>query len=365
MPRKPTDEQLKKESALRDESRAENRALRIRCYGILKEYEEVFFRIFDRDIAQDTLFHACIFYGPPGSLKNEAAVLTAQSLVCPGVHGLINEAECDDPELMARVAENEYGDLFVMKETPKEKLGIAQATRMQSFLAKTAMEEADRKILIIDRADNMSEEAMNSVLKFLEEPAPHVYIILTAENIDRLLPTIRSRCMMVPFHPLPEEVYRETAISEGVDPEDAFLLTDCAKILNGYGALAAEETYQRAKAMFRQMIGVSGDPDMILVDYERLYRFREKTNNRNMRDLNMDTLVYFFSMLGTYWRNVIKGDESGPAWYSESVGKARSGRAEKAVEAFRIVREARDRTNRNNDLNLVLAQAVYRLEKLA
>ena len=361
MPRVTTDEKLIKEAALRDERRAENRALRIRCFGILKEYEEVFFRIFDRDIAQDTLFHACLFYGPQGSLKKEAAILTAQSLVCPGVHGLVNEAECTDAELMARVAENEYGDLFLMKD----KLGIEEAAKMQRFMARTPAESADKKILIVDRADNMSEEAMNSVLKFLEEPAPHVYIILTAENIDRLIPTIRSRCMLVPFHPLPSDVYRSIALSEGVDPEDAFLLADCAKVLGGYGDLAAQETYQRAKAMFRQMLGLSGDPEMILVDYERLYRFREKSTNTSVRDLNMETLVYFFSMLGTYWRSVIKCDESGPAWYSESVGRARSGSAEKAVERFRIVREARDRANRYNDLNLVLAQAVWRLEKLA
>ena len=40
-------------------------------------------------------------------------------------------------------------------------------------------------------------EAMNTLLKTLEEPVPGIYAILTCENMNRVLPTIISRCMVI------------------------------------------------------------------------------------------------------------------------------------------------------------------------
>lgn len=58
------------------------------------------------------------------------------------------------------------------------------------------------RVFLIDRLDRANEQAANSLLKILEEPPPYLVLIATAENAYDLLPTIRSRSLMLPMSPL-------------------------------------------------------------------------------------------------------------------------------------------------------------------
>ncbi len=59
-----------------------------------------------------------------------------------------------------------------------------------------------RRIFLIDQIDRANEQAANSLLKILEEPPPHLILIATAQNAYDLLPTIRSRSLILAFSPL-------------------------------------------------------------------------------------------------------------------------------------------------------------------
>ena len=59
------------------------------------------------------------------------------------------------------------------------------------------------RILIVNLADEMNENAANALLKMLEEPYPNTLILLLCQNTGRLLPTIRSRCRKIILRPLP------------------------------------------------------------------------------------------------------------------------------------------------------------------
>jgi len=59
-----------------------------------------------------------------------------------------------------------------------------------------------RRVFLIDQVDRAGEQAANSLLKTLEEPPDHMILILTAENLYDLLPTIRSRSVVLNFSPL-------------------------------------------------------------------------------------------------------------------------------------------------------------------
>ena len=61
-----------------------------------------------------------------------------------------------------------------------------------------------RRAVIIDPADDLEKNAVNALLKSLEEPPAGTYFLLVAHRPGRLLPTIRSRCRMLRFGPLPE-----------------------------------------------------------------------------------------------------------------------------------------------------------------
>ena len=58
------------------------------------------------------------------------------------------------------------------------------------------LDEGEQFFIVIQRADALSQACANSLLKVLEEPPQGYYFLLTAERLDDLLPTIRSRCMV-------------------------------------------------------------------------------------------------------------------------------------------------------------------------
>lgn len=75
----------------------------------------------------------------------------------------------------------------------------------------------ERRVFLIDQADRANEQAANSLLKTLEEPPAHLILIMTANNVYDLLPTIRSRCVMLNFSPLTNEEMQAFARERGLD----------------------------------------------------------------------------------------------------------------------------------------------------
>ena len=73
-----------------------------------------------------------------------------------------------------------------------------------------------RKIAVVDDADFFNAEGANCLLKTLEEPPPRSVLILIGTSPARQLPTIRSRCQLIRFSPLPEEIVAELLIGRGI-----------------------------------------------------------------------------------------------------------------------------------------------------
>jgi len=76
--------------------------------------------------------------------------------------------------------------------------------------------QGGRKIAVIDDADSLNAEGANALLKTLEEPPPRSVLILIGVSPAKQLPTIRSRCQLVRFQPLPQETVAELLLSKGL-----------------------------------------------------------------------------------------------------------------------------------------------------
>ena len=79
---------------------------------------------------------------------------------------------------------------------------------------------------MLENIDYATPEAMNSLLKLLEEPTPGIYAVLTCENKNRVLPTIQSRCQMIQFKAISQEALAQSLIQEGMKKEDANILSN-------------------------------------------------------------------------------------------------------------------------------------------
>ncbi len=99
---------------------------------------------------------------------------------------------------------------------PLRQIGIPQM-RLLKERAQFKPLHGARRVFLIDQADRAGEHAANSLLKTLEEPPDHLILILTAENLYDLLPTIRSRSVVINFSPLSNEEMQEFARARKLD----------------------------------------------------------------------------------------------------------------------------------------------------
>ena len=99
---------------------------------------------------------------------------------------------------------------------PLRQIGIPQM-RLLKERAQFKPLHGGRRIFLIDQVDRAGEQAANSLLKTLEEPPDHLILILTAENVYDLLPTIRSRSVILNFSPLANDEMQAFAQSRTLD----------------------------------------------------------------------------------------------------------------------------------------------------
>jgi DNA polymerase III subunit delta' len=175
------------------------------------------------------LHHAWLLAGPRGLGKGLFARAAAARLVA--------EAGLPQPDWPA------HPDILVLDHLPlndaeeekkaegkpfqtKRNITIDQIRRMQQRLT-TRPTLGRRRAVIIDPADDLEKNAANALLKSLEEPPVGTFFLLVAHRPGRLLPTIRSRCRILRFAPLPdgevESILRELAPESDAETRAAAL----------------------------------------------------------------------------------------------------------------------------------------------
>jgi DNA polymerase-3 subunit delta' len=104
------------------------------------------------------------------------------------------------------------------------------------------VEDNAKRIYIINLIEHSTSEAINSLLKFLEEPDEDTYAIITTENINNVLPTIISRCLNLRLSKASKRELVVEAIKKGITLEDALILAS----FNGSMSLI-EDCYNNSK----------------------------------------------------------------------------------------------------------------------
>ncbi|NIZ51675.1 DNA polymerase III subunit delta', partial [Clostridioides difficile] len=111
---------------------------------------------------------------------------------------------------------------YVLIKPDGNSIKIAQIRNLQSDIV--IRPHKDYKIYIINNAEKMTVEAQNALLKTLEEPPNYAIIILVTNNKESLLETIKSRCDIIKFSPIPIEDLKRYLINTGIEEERAQLL---------------------------------------------------------------------------------------------------------------------------------------------
>ena len=195
-----------------------------------------------RQQERGTLHHAYLITGPAGVGRRSLATALAQSILClkapaPG-------ERCGACRACRQVPAGTYPDLHVV-ERPEDKkgIGIEQIRELQRSLALTPL-DGQARVAILLEFEVASESAANALLKTLEEPSPRVHLVLTASDVEDVLPTIVSRCEVLGLRPVAEREIVAALERLEAPAKDAW---DLARMSGGRPRLAMELLADPAK----------------------------------------------------------------------------------------------------------------------
>ena len=154
---------------------------------------------FNKAVKDKQLSHSYIFEGPYGVGKKTFALELAKFILCENEDS--NERPCNKCKACHMINSKTHPDVIhIEKDTKVTKVENIRENIVREMEIKPY--QSDYKIVIVKAADSINIQGQNALLKTIEEPPSYGIIILVCENIASLLPTIKSRCIVVRFNPI-------------------------------------------------------------------------------------------------------------------------------------------------------------------
>ncbi len=314
-------------------------------------------RVLLNALAEGRVAHAYLFHGPAGVGKSTLARAFAGALLCESGSG----DSCGQCSVCRRVAEERFPDFFVLSPAGNS-IKIEQVRELQKK-AQFKPYEARKKVYIIDGAETMTTEAANCLLKILEDPPPDTVFLLTAVNQYSLLPTIISRCQLIPLTKVPVGQIEEMLMTGcQINPDEAALLASLSDGLPG----AAREMAASGKGLETR---------------QTVLRLVEQIRNGNINDLlktaeefenKKEDLPEILEQLLLWYRDQIIWLETGEEKLILNIDQlenlknfARESGKARIVQSIRNILEAKNHVSRNVNLKLTLEVMLLRLARTA
>ncbi len=156
-----------------------------------------------RSIRRGHVSHFYLISGPEGAGKKTLAQLLVAAILCKE-----QDKPCLSCSACRKVLSGNHPD-FITVDDPEKKTVPVDLIRQARADIYVRPNEAEKKIYLFPRAHDMGVPGQNALLKILEEPPAYGVFLLLADNPNKLLPTIRSRCTELALTALPEKLLRQ------------------------------------------------------------------------------------------------------------------------------------------------------------
>lgn len=166
---------------------------------------------FGESLHSGRLHHAWLLVGLEGIGKATLAYRLAREVLARGEEGAPQAPITADHPVFRKVAALGHPNMLLIRRSWNDKtkrysqwIGVDEVRRLRNFLGHSAGETGWR-VIIVDRADDLNQNAANALLKALEEPPPRTLFLLVATAEGRIPVTIRSRCRTLRVTALPSD----------------------------------------------------------------------------------------------------------------------------------------------------------------
>lgn len=237
--------------------------------------QKIILHYLNEGLLKNRLSHSLLFIGKEGVGKKTVAMELAKSISCEARRDSIIENQllnCDECDSCLKIRKNSSPDLLLLnKEFQADLLGekpesqaaikIESIRHLDHFLHLRSLQGKSR-IVIIDDAHKLTNEASNALLKLLEEPPSNTQLVLLAYDEHSMPSTIASRCAVLRFSPISNEE-----------------MTGWLEKNEGFSAQVAQEIAQRSGGSFAQALKAKDEElieDISNQDREELFNYLDQ-----------------------------------------------------------------------------------------
>jgi DNA polymerase-3 subunit delta' len=322
---------------------------------------------FNDALRSGRMHHAWLLVGPEGIGKATLAYRFARSVLAEG------EAADREHPVFRKVAALSHPNLLLIRRSWIEKvkrysqwIGVEEVRRLRTFLGHSAGEGGWR-VVIVDRADELNQNAANALLKALEEPPPKTLFLLISSAEGRLPVTIRSRARTLRVAGLGEEDLEQAvraALARDEHEADAQTLAVALALSQGSVRRALELVSSAGIELYGEIVAaLAALPE---IDGPRLHRQVERLaapGGTERLDLYLSLLLGLIERL---IRFAATGEEA--TQEQQTLAKRLVSPANLAywAEAWEAISEARSEAFALNlDRGLLVLETWFRLQHLA
>lgn len=317
-------------------------------YSSLFQNQQTVVRLIKNSFEQKRLFHTYLFSGPRGSLKMDAAIYLASLVLCDDGGACGKCGECLAIDKLA----NEH--LFIVSpdgDTIKKE-------QIEALEHEFGYSSDHVRVFIVQQIDRATLTAANTLLKFLEELPDNCYGILLTENINKVIPTIRSRSQIVTFLPISSDVVKKELLAKGIDNELANIIS---KLTNN---MSIASRYTKSQSLEKVIVLVKSLSEEIEYRDDPYLKFMEE--GQFLYTFDRDKARIFFDLLVMIQDDKVNSliNRREKIVFSSLENTNINLTKEEEIEILEIILKFRERVDTNANIDMIYTQMFVEIGKV-